>query len=190
MCIRDRLLRDDGARGFRTPTGRIELYSTILASVGEDPLPYYLEPPLGPYARPDLAKDYPLTMTSGARQFTSFHSEHRQIARLREIHPWPTVQVNPVTAERLGIAQGSWVHVETPWGRVKEVADITPIVKEDVVSCDHGWWYPERREEDLFDIWKTSFNQLMPHRVLGKTGFGAPYKCLPCSCLLYTSRCV
>ena len=63
---------------------------------------------------------------------------------------------------------------------MKEVADITPIVKEDVVSCDHGWWYPERREEDLFDIWKTSFNQLMPHRVLGKTGFGAPYKCLPC----------
>ena len=119
-------------------------------------------------------------MTSGARRFTSFHSEHRQIERLREIHPWPTVQINPTTAERLGIAQGAWVYIETPWGKIKEVADITPIVKEDVVSCDHGWWYPERKEEDLFDIWETSFNQVMPHRVVGKTGFGAPYKCLPC----------
>ena len=174
------LLRDDGQPGFRTPTGRIELYCSMLAAVGEDPLPYYLEPPLGHIARPEFAKDYPLTMTSGARRFTSFHSEHRQIERLREIHPWPTVQINPKTAEKLGIAQGAWVYVETPWGKVKEVADITPIVKEDVVSCDHGWWYPERKEEDLFDIWETSFNQVMPHRVVGKTGFGAPYKCLPC----------
>lgn len=174
------LLRDDGQPGFRTPTGRIELYCSMLASVGEDPLPYYLEPPLGHIARPEFAKDYPLTMTSGARRFTSFHSEHRQIERLREIHPWPTVQINPATAEKLGIAQGAWVYIETPWGKVKEVADLTPIVKEDVVSCDHGWWYPERKEEDLFDIWETSFNQLMPHRVVGKTGFGAPYKCLPC----------
>ncbi len=178
------LLRDDGSIGFRTPTGRIELYSTILASVGEDPLPYYLEPPLGPIARPDYAKDYPLTMTSGARRFTSFHSEHRQIEKLREIHPWPTVQINPKTAESLGIAQGSWVYVETPWGRVKQVADLTPIVKENVVACDHGWWYPERKKENCFDIWETSFNQLMPHRVLGKTGFGAPYKCLPCKIYL------
>ncbi len=174
------LLRDDGQPGFRTPTGRIELYCSMLAAVGEDPLPYYLEPPLGHIARPEFAKDYPLTMTSGARRFTSFHSEHRQIERLREIHPWPTVQINPKTAEKLGIAQGTWVYVETPWGKVKEVADITPVVKEDVVSCDHGWWYPERKEEDLFDIWETSFNQVMPHRVVGKTGFGAPYKCLPC----------
>ena len=114
------LLRDDGQPGFRTPTGRIELYCSMLAAVGEDPLPYYLEPPLGHIARPEFAKDYPLTMTSGARRFTSFHSEHRQIERLREIHPWPTVQINPKTAEKLGIAQGAWVYVETPWGKLKK----------------------------------------------------------------------
>lgn len=174
------LLRDDGSLGFRTPTGRIELYSTVLASVGEDPLPYYLEPPLGPIARPDIAKDYPLTMVTGARQFTSFHSEHRQIEVLREIHKWPTVQINPKTAEELDISEGSWVFVENPWGKVKMKAALTPIVKENVISCDHGWWYPERKSEDLFDVWETSMNQLMPHKVIGKTGFGAPYKCLPC----------
>lgn len=174
------LLRGDGQPGFTTPTGRIELYSTVLASIGQDPLPYYIEPPLGPVERPDIANDYPLTMITGARQFVSFHSEHRQIEKLREFHPWPTVQINPKKAEELNVSTGSWVHVENEWGEVKMQVEVTPIVEENVVSCDHGWWYPERKAEDMFDVWEVSMNQLMPHKVVGPTGFGAPYKCLPC----------
>ena len=34
------LLRPDGKVGFNTSTGRINLYSPMFASVGEDPLPY------------------------------------------------------------------------------------------------------------------------------------------------------
>ena len=174
------LLRDDGQPGFRTRTGRIELWSTVLSSIGQDPLPYYIEPAFSPNSRPDLFKDYPLTLITGARQFTSFHSEHRQIEKLRECHPWPTVQINPTTAENLGITDGSWVHLENQWGKVKMKASLTPIVKENVASCDHGWWYPEREAEDLFGVWESNVNSLMPHKVVGPTGFGAPYKCLPC----------
>lgn len=174
------LLRSDGKPGFNTPTGRIELYSNVLAGVGENPLPYYIEPKFSAIARPDLAEDFPLVLTTGARQYTSFHSENRHIETLREIHRWQTVEINPVTAEQYGITEGSWVWIENPWGRVKAFAHLTPIVKENVISCDHGWWYPERDPDNLFDIWETSLNQLIPHEENGPLGFGTLYKSVPC----------
>ena len=54
-----------------------------------------------PYSRPDLAEEYPLVMTTGGRETTSFHSEHRQVASLRAIMPNPLVQINPETAAQV-----------------------------------------------------------------------------------------
>lgn len=175
------LLRGDGQVGFSTPTGRIELYSNVLSSVGEDPLPYYIEPLFSAESRPDLVEEYPLTLTTGARRFTSFHSENRSIKTLREIHPWQTLEIHPLTAASRGITEGSWVWIENPWGKVKACAHLTSIVKEEVVSCDHGWWYPERSANTMFDIWETSMNQLLPHEENGPLGFGSHYKSLPCT---------
>ena len=174
------LLRSDGQPGFNTPTGRIELYSTVLENLGDNPLPYYLEPKFSALSRPDLAKAYPLTLTTGARRFTSFHSENRQIETLREIHPWPTVELHPETARRLGITEGARVYVENHLGRAKLAAHLTPIVKEGVVSCDHGWWLPESDPENLFDVFEVNVNQLVPHEENGPLGFGTHYKSMPC----------
>ncbi|UWG98397.1 molybdopterin-dependent oxidoreductase [Dehalobacter sp. DCM] len=175
------LLRPDGEPGFNTITGKIELFSTMLGALDEDPLPYYQEPKFSAVSRPDMAKDYPMTMTTGARRFTSFHSEHRQIKTLREIHPWPTVEINSKTAEAKGITEGSWVYVENPWGRAKLNAHLTPTLIEDVVSMDHGWWYPEKGEEDMFDVWDCNINNLIPNKENGKLGFGTHFKCMPCT---------
>lgn len=174
------LLRSDGAPGFNTPTGRIELYSTVLHRLGDDPLPYYLEPKFSKISRPDLAEDYPLMVTTGARRFTSFHSENRQIERLREIHRWPTALVNPATAQEYGIEDGAWIHVENQLGRVRMKAQVSPTVKEDVVACDHGWWLPEADAEDLFEVFEYNVNNLIPHEENGPLGFGTHYKSMPC----------
>ncbi len=174
------LLRSDGSPGFNTPTGRIELYSTVLQRLGDDPLPYYLEPKFSKVSRPDLAEEYPLTITTGARRFTSFHSENRQISRLRQIHRWPTALVNPVTAKEHGIEDGAWILVENQLGRVKMKAQVSPTVKEDVVACDHGWWLPEADPEDLFEVFEYNVNNLIPHEENGPLGFGTHYKSMPC----------
>ncbi len=174
------LLRSDGSPGFNTPTGRIELYSTVLQRLGDDPLPYYLEPKFSKVSRPDLAEEYPLTVTTGARRFTSFHSENRQISRLRQIHRWPTALVNPVTAKEHGIEDGAWIFVENQLGRVKMKAQVSPTVKEDVVACDHGWWLPEADPEDLFEVFEYNVNNLIPHEENGPLGFGTHYKNMPC----------
>jgi anaerobic selenocysteine-containing dehydrogenase len=183
------LMRADGSPGFKTPTGRVELYSTTMQRVGEDPLPYYEEPRFSKLARPEWAEEFPLILTTGARRFTSFHTEHRQIPTLREIHNAATLQINPKTAEKYDIQTGNLVYIENPWGRAKLVADVTPIVKEDVVAADHGWWYPEDRDTELFSVWKSSVNSLMPHKEIGKLGLGALYKSLPCKLYRADAEC-
>ncbi len=46
--------------GFPTPTGKLELYSTVLEELGYDPLPYFTEPGESPYSTPELAEEYSL----------------------------------------------------------------------------------------------------------------------------------
>ena len=175
------LIRADGLPGFQTATGRVELWSTGYQSLGDDPLPYYFPPKLGAEERPDLAREYPLMCTTGARYFAWFHSEHRQIPSLRQLTPEPYLEIHPETAATLGIKSGDEVTIENPWGSAHEKAKVTPTVRKDVVAAAHGWWYPEEDGEEphLFGVWKSNVNSLVPHRVLGKMGFGAPYKQVP-----------
>src|SRR5690606_14848833 len=72
--------------GFRTPTGKIELYSTRFEEFGYSPLPYYEEPPESPISAPEVAAEYPLVLTTGGRIPFFFNSEHRQLTKLRKAH--------------------------------------------------------------------------------------------------------
>ncbi|MEE8723116.1 MAG: molybdopterin-dependent oxidoreductase [Eggerthellaceae bacterium] len=177
------LLRFDGQPGFNTITGQIEAYSILYESWGEDPLPYYYEPDYSPISKPDLAGQYPLISTSGSRRYSSFHSEHRQVPSLRQIDPWPWVQINPETAKEYGITEGDWVEVYNMFGEARFKAEITPIIKPGIINCAHGWWFPEQdgEEPNLFGVWKSNFNSLVPHMDIGKLGFGAPYKGVMCN---------
>ena len=176
------LLRFDGEPGFNTVTGMVELCSTLFEAWGEDPLPYYKEPHYSPYSTPELFKEYPFILTTGARTFTSFHSEHRQVPSLREITPDPIVEINPEAAEKLGIKDGDWVYLENMFGKCKQKAKLTKTIDSKVVHASHGWWYPEKPAEEpsLFGVWESNINTLIPHKHIGKLGFGAPFKSLIC----------
>src|SRR6516164_8368200 len=84
--------------GFRTPTGKIELYSTRLEALGYSPLPRYEEPPESPISSPN--SDYPLVLTTGGRISFFFNSEHRQIGNLRKARRYPLAEIHPATAAR------------------------------------------------------------------------------------------
>ena len=172
-------LRADGQPGFNTATGRIELWSTFYNQCGLDPMPYFDEPNPGPGATPELMEEYPFVLTTGARRWSSFHSEHRQLDRLRRMDPWPYIEIHPETAAELGFVDGEWVWVENQMGRAKRTVKITPIVDPRVVSCDHGWWLPEKGPENLYDVFDVNINNLVP-MACGKSGFGANYKTSIC----------
>ena len=111
--------------GFKTPTGKIELYSTRFEQMGYAPLPSYEEPPESPISTPEIAAHYPLVLTTGGRISFFFNSEHRQIDRLRKAHRDPMAEIHPDTAARFGIVNGAWMWIETKRGRMRQKAKLT-----------------------------------------------------------------
>ncbi len=176
------LLREDKKPGFRTPTGKIELFSSWLEKWKLNPLPYHEEPPYSPVSTPDLFKEYPLILTTGRRMGAYYHSEHRQIPWLREQHKEPLMEIHPDTAEKYGVVHGEKVCIENWLGKITVKALVTPVIHPDVVMAEHGWWFPEQegKEPELFGIWDVNVNQLIPMSHEGKGGLGSPIKSMLC----------
>jgi anaerobic selenocysteine-containing dehydrogenase len=133
--------------GFSTPTGKVELYSTVLEKWGHDPLPKYTEMPESPESTPELLDQFPYILNAGLRTPTFFHSANRMIPWLREIRPDPIVEIHPETARKLGIEAGQWVDITSPRGRAKQRAKLNDGIDPTVIVAEHGWWYPEMKDE-------------------------------------------
>jgi len=150
--------------GFGTPSGKVELRSSIFEDLGCEPLPVYREMPHSPEGAPQLRKDYPLVLITGSRFTPMYHSEQRQIEKARKPNPDPLVTLHPDTAAGLGVADGDWVKVLTPQGSVRVKARLTDILHPRMADVQHGWWFPERKEAEpeLFGVFESNANMLCP----------------------------
>jgi anaerobic selenocysteine-containing dehydrogenase len=128
-------------QGFPTPSGKMEFTSTILAEVGLDALPLYREPKLSPRSTPEIAKAFPLILTTGARLPMFIHSRTFRLDWTRSLRPDPLVDMNPTDASVRGISQEDWVSLSTPRGSIRVRANLTEMVAPGVVNMYHG--YPE-----------------------------------------------
>jgi len=175
-------LRPDKKPGFQTPSGKVELYSSLREEWGLEPIAHYEEPPFTPVSQPEMLKKYPLILSTGRRSPVYFHTEHRNIPWLRQIDPDPVIEIHPQTARSHGIGDGEWVWVENWMGRCKLKAKVTAVVPRWMVMAAHGWWFPEKtpQEPSLFGVWESNINQLIPMGAQGKDGLGAPIKHLLC----------
>jgi anaerobic selenocysteine-containing dehydrogenase len=145
--------------GFKTPSGKVEIYSSRFEEWGHEPLPVYHELPETPYSAPELAKDYPLIFTS-YHQAQFRHSNNRQIASLRETAPEPLVEIHPETAGRLSIDNGDMVYIETKRGRIKQRAVFTESIDPRVIGVSYAWWFPEQGVESLHGWQESNINIL------------------------------
>lgn len=132
---------DFDSQVFKTPSGKVELWSQRMADAGLDPLPDWV--PTGASSVRDPA--YPYTLQTGLREKTYHHSRFREQAWARKVSPDPLLKIHPDTARDLGVADGDWVQVETPRGqgacRVK--AQVTDATAPGIVATGMGWWLPE-----------------------------------------------
>jgi anaerobic selenocysteine-containing dehydrogenase len=149
--------------GFGTPSGKAELVPSAFKAAGIDPLPHYVEKSQSIYSTPELAEEYPYSLISGCRVRPYWHTSLRQLKTLRWMHPYPLVEMHPVVARRHNIADGEWVYIETPLGRVKQVAKIMPGMQEDMINAEGYWYYPEKPEEEpyLLGVWDSNINAII-----------------------------
>jgi anaerobic selenocysteine-containing dehydrogenase len=125
--------------GFRTPSGKVEIYSAELKRYGYAPLPVYREPAESPVSAPRIAARYPLVLTTGARTLGYLHSRFRNVPSLLNRAPEPYVEINPFTARELHVEDGEAVFVETRRGRIEVKVRYTPRSLPKVLSLPHGW---------------------------------------------------
>jgi anaerobic selenocysteine-containing dehydrogenase len=151
-------------KGFATFSGKVELVPSLLQKLGYEPLPAYEEPAWSPVSTPELAAEYPLVLTTGASSPYYYRSHQRMLEKMRRQHPYPVLQIHPDTARSLGIADGEWVYVETPLGRIREKAQLFDGIHPRVVHADGLWWYPEQpgAEPSLFGVWDCTINAIVP----------------------------
>jgi len=127
------------ARGFPTPSRRIEFWSETFLDQGYAAMPDFTEPPISPAARPDLAARFPLVLTC-AKPTVFCQSQHRNLPSLRKRALYPEIELHPETASARGIASGDWVAIETPAGGMRARAHLNADLDPRVVVGEHGWW--------------------------------------------------
>lgn len=179
IVLGDMRYRKYETEGFHTPSGRVELVSSIMAKAGRPPLPVYVEPPLSPVSTPELATAFPLILMTGCKTLPFFHSEGHQINSLKRLRAHPRVAVHPETLTALGLADGAQVRVVTPHGQATFFAKADAGMLPDVVNADHAWWYPECPEPE--HGWRKSCaNLLFGHEHFDPDCGAEPLKCVLC----------
>jgi anaerobic selenocysteine-containing dehydrogenase len=132
------ILRKDKKPGFETPSGKFEISSTLLGQYGYDPLPIYQEPTEGPIGSPEVAKEFPLVLTTGTRIQSAFRSQHLNIPGLLKLQDKPNILIHPEDATPRGIRGGDRVWVKTKRGKVAFYAKVTERITKGVIEANMG----------------------------------------------------
>jgi len=125
--------------GFRTPSGKFEIYSEIFAKHGYEPLPTHRELPESHINSPELAKEYPLLLMHGARQRGFLASRGHDIPTLLKLMPEALAEIHPDTATKYGLKDGDMALVATKTGSIEIRVNVTEDIVPGVVSIPHGW---------------------------------------------------
>lgn len=128
--------------GFKTDTGKIELYSELFLNNGFNPLPVFVEPAVSPISQGD--GEFPLVLTT-SKIVLYRHSQDRQVVSLRQRNPDPEINLHPQTAEERNISEGDWVYVQSPHGKIKMHAKFDVNLDPRVVWAQYGWWQPNEK---------------------------------------------
>ncbi len=126
--------------GFATPSGKVELASSILEELGFDPLPYHRP-------APEPTADYPYLVFSGVREDPFFQTGQRNVGVLRRRCPSPKFFLHPEDAMRDGFVDGDWARLETAHGEVHAKVSVQEGMRRGHLRVPHGWWFPETRGE-------------------------------------------
>jgi len=128
-------------RGFPTPSGRLEFWSSTLAAWGwpEQALPGYIKS----HVHPDSLGPDEVVLLSTFRLPTQIHTRSANAKWLDELAHTNPVWIHPSDAATFGVGKtGDLVRVQTEIGHFVAKAWITEGIRPGVVACSHhmGRW--------------------------------------------------
>lgn len=137
------LRNDPGAHPLRTPSGRIELYSEVIAGFGyEDcpPHPSWLEP--AEWLGSPLAERFPLHLISNQPR-TRLHSQYDNggTSRASKVASREPMTMHPDDAAARGIREGDVVRVFNERGSCLAGAIVSDGIRPGVVQIATGAWF-------------------------------------------------
>ena len=147
-------------RGFPTPSGRLEFYSSTLANWGwpELAIPAYMRS----HVHPENLQPGELPLIPTFRLPVQVHTRSANAKWLDEIAHTNPLWIHPRDAQRIGVRNGELVRVETRIGWFVVKAWVTEGIRPGVVACSHH-----------MGRWKTDDNgqrQMMATVSLGRDG--------------------
>jgi anaerobic selenocysteine-containing dehydrogenase len=127
-------------RGFPTPSGRLEFYSTTLAEWGwpEMAIPGYTRS----HVHPESLKPGEMPLIPTFRLPVQIHTRSANAKWLDEIAHTNPLWIHSSDAKKIGVANGELVRVETRIGHFVVKAWVTEGIRPGVVACSHhmGRW--------------------------------------------------
>ncbi|MDM7999176.1 MAG: molybdopterin-dependent oxidoreductase [Dehalococcoidia bacterium] len=147
LCFKAEI-EDPVKHPFPTLSGKIEIYSKVLAALKNaevPPVPEYIEPWEGP--GDPLAQKYPLQLIT-VHVKPRAHSCFANNPWLKEIEP-QTLWISKQDARSRGIASGDSVRVFNDRGETIVPATVTERIMPGVVALGEGAWYrPDNKGRD------------------------------------------
>ncbi len=133
--------RDPTANPLRTPSGRIEIFSQVIAGFGYADCPGHpmWQEPVEWLGRPD--KPHPLHLISNQPRH-KLHSQldHGAVSRAAKVRGREPVLLHPDNAAERGIGAGDMVRVFNARGACLAVAVLSGDIRRDVVQISTGAW--------------------------------------------------
>ncbi len=124
--------------GFKTHSGKVEIFSEILADTDFDPIPFINGFPISVISFSG-EKEFNFIGISGERVNCYTHTQFRNISELRNLEKEPFVDINTRDAEKLSLRTGDWVRISTPRGSIEMKARVSDVISEKVVRIAWGW---------------------------------------------------
>ncbi len=132
--------------GFRTGSGKIELYSKKAERDGYDPLPTYVPPSESVEGNPGLASQYPINLLSPAAHHF-LNSSFANVESLQKGEREPRIWISTADARERGVADGDWLRVFNGRGEVKLRAVVGDNVRRGVAWSPSLWWHRDSPDE-------------------------------------------
>jgi thiosulfate reductase/polysulfide reductase chain A len=128
---------------FKTPSGKIEVYSETLKNAGFPAWPTWEEPPV-----PGENEFY--LLTGKVAQHTQFGTQNNQL--LHKYSDEPRLWMNTKTAANLGLVDGDWVEITSKVGKIHSQLLATEAIRPDCVYLTPGYGHLSKGLTTAFGI--------------------------------------